>query len=141
MAAASNPLLVSRPDASNGEDTVPEASPVSSPDAGDVEGAAAAAVPSVEDGLEVLRLRGGGESSEEEEEEGSVSDGERAAAAAAISSEDVDDEPDEDTGRITGVPLDMDADCELDEVEFGDGDESHDILQPHERHQHHVVST
>ena len=69
-------------------------------------------------------MRGGGESSEEE---GSVSDGERAAVAAAVSSEDVDDELDENTGRIAGVPLDMDADCEFDEVEFGDGDESHHI--------------
>jgi hypothetical protein len=78
----------------------------------------------------VLRLIGGGgdeSSAEEEEEEGSASDGERAAASARISSEDVDDEPDQDTGRITGVPLDMDADCEFDEVEFGDGDESHHI--------------
>ncbi|MFM7985444.1 MAG: hypothetical protein ACKPKO_39630 [Candidatus Fonsibacter sp.] len=81
-------------------------------------------------------MRGGGESSEEEEgsggesseeEECSVSDGERAAASARISSDDVDDEPDEHTGRITGAPLDMDTDCELDEVEFGDGDKSHHI--------------
>ena len=80
-----------------------------------------------EDGHEVLRLRGGGESSDEEEEEGSVSDGSRDAASARISSEDVDDEPDENTGDIIGVPLDMDADCDFDEVEFGDGDESHHI--------------
>ncbi|MFM7983949.1 MAG: hypothetical protein ACKPKO_31955 [Candidatus Fonsibacter sp.] len=39
----------------------------------------------------------------------------------------MDDEPDENTGRIAGVPLEMDADCEFDEVEFGDGDESHHI--------------
>jgi hypothetical protein len=51
----------------------------------------------------------------------------RADAAARICSEDVDDEPDQDTGRITGVPLDMDADCEFDEVEFGDGNQSHHI--------------
>ena len=44
-----------------------------------------------------------------------------------IISADADDEPDENTGRIVGVPLDMDADCEFDEVEFGDGDESHHI--------------
>ena len=50
------------------------------------------------------------------EEEGSVSDGQRAAALAAVSSEDVDYEADETTGRIIGVPLDLDADCEFDEV-------------------------
>ncbi|MFM7986087.1 MAG: hypothetical protein ACKPKO_42915 [Candidatus Fonsibacter sp.] len=66
-------------------------------------------------------LRCGGESSEEEE----GSDGERAAASARISSDNVDDEPDENTGRITGVLLDMDAECEFEEVEFGDGDKSH----------------
>ncbi|MFM7988943.1 MAG: hypothetical protein ACKPKO_57485, partial [Candidatus Fonsibacter sp.] len=81
----------------------------------------------------VLQLRGGGESSSSEEgsigessaEKGSVSDGERVAASPRISSEDVDDEPDENAGRITGVPLDMDAECDFDEVEFGDGDKSH----------------
>ena len=72
------------------------------------------------DGHEVLRLTGGGgdESSEEEEEEGSASDGARAAASARISSEDVDDEPDEDTGRITGVPLDMGVYCKFDKGGF-----------------------
>ena len=69
------------------------------------------------DGHEVLCLRGGGGESSEEEE-GSVSDGARAAASARCSSEDVDDEPDENTGDLVGVPLDMDADCEFDEVEF-----------------------
>ncbi|MFM7987500.1 MAG: hypothetical protein ACKPKO_50125, partial [Candidatus Fonsibacter sp.] len=29
------------------------------------------------------------------------------------------------SGLIAGIPLDMDADCELDEVEFGDVDEPH----------------
>ncbi|MFM7980180.1 MAG: hypothetical protein ACKPKO_12770, partial [Candidatus Fonsibacter sp.] len=100
------PLTVSVPDVVGGSDKALSDLPGGSvPDAtGEGASPLTILVPHVVGGssidYEVLRLRGGGKSSEEEE----GSDGERVAASARISSEYVDDEPDENTGRITGRP-------------------------------------
>ena len=107
-AAVPNLLPASRSDAGNGEEAVPEASPASRSDAGGVEGAATAN--HHEDGHEVLRLRGGGESSSEEEDEGKSSEAEEGASS--------EEEDAADDIEVTET---------FDEVEFGDGDESHQI--------------